>query len=181
MRVLGLSRQNKTSCCIRTTPVEAVTCQAVFQTRWAPSGAASGPASHPPAQASADAACSRRSSSAGSSHARHQCTSRPSHHHTHLQRSHIRPDMSLVSGPGRAGAGAANMPAEMHLFVDRHVAYIQSLDTVRTPKADLAAQAQRGPMGHGRQSNPALTRSSAKTSSSTGLLNTCASTASTGG
>ncbi|KAH7132499.1 type II protein geranylgeranyltransferase beta subunit [Dendryphion nanum] len=35
--------------------------------------------------------------------------------------------MSLVSGPGRGGVGA--MPAEMHLFVDKHVRYIQSLDT----------------------------------------------------
>jgi hypothetical protein len=39
--------------------------------------------------------------------------------------------MSLVSGPGRAGT--ADMPAEMRLFVDQHVRYIQSLDTVRLP------------------------------------------------
>lgn len=39
------------------------------------------------------------------------------------------PAMSLVSGPGRAGLGS--MPAEMQLFVDKHVRYIQSLDTVR--------------------------------------------------
>lgn len=38
--------------------------------------------------------------------------------------------MSLVSGPGRALVG---MPPEMHLFVDNHVRYIQSLDTVRPP------------------------------------------------
>lgn len=38
--------------------------------------------------------------------------------------------MSLVSGPGRAGM--ASMPDEMQLFVDKHVRYIQSLDTVRT-------------------------------------------------
>ena len=37
--------------------------------------------------------------------------------------------MSLASGPGRAGV--ANMPAEMRLYVDKHVSYIQSLDTVR--------------------------------------------------
>ena len=37
--------------------------------------------------------------------------------------------MSLVSGPGRAGVGG--MPAEMQLFVDKHVRYIQSLETVR--------------------------------------------------
>lgn len=29
----------------------------------------------------------------------------------------------------------ANMPEEMQLFVDKHVRYIQSLDTVRTPMA----------------------------------------------
>ncbi|KAF2242785.1 terpenoid cyclases/Protein prenyltransferase [Trematosphaeria pertusa] len=34
--------------------------------------------------------------------------------------------MSLVSGPGR---GMTAMPAEMQLYVDRHVRYIQSLDT----------------------------------------------------
>jgi hypothetical protein len=39
--------------------------------------------------------------------------------------------MSLVSGPGRAGI-MANMPDEMQLFVDKHVRYIQSLDTVRS-------------------------------------------------
>jgi geranylgeranyl transferase type-2 subunit beta len=38
--------------------------------------------------------------------------------------------MSLVSGPGRGGV--TNMPGEMHLFVDKHVRYILSLDTVRT-------------------------------------------------
>ncbi|KAF2266384.1 type-2 protein geranylgeranyltransferase subunit beta [Lojkania enalia] len=35
--------------------------------------------------------------------------------------------MSLVSGPGRGGVAA--MPVEMRLFVDKHVRYIQSLDT----------------------------------------------------
>ncbi|KAH7391877.1 terpenoid cyclases/protein prenyltransferase alpha-alpha toroid [Pyrenochaeta sp. MPI-SDFR-AT-0127] len=35
--------------------------------------------------------------------------------------------MSLVSGPGRGGM--SQMPDEMHLFVDKHVRYIQSLDT----------------------------------------------------
>jgi geranylgeranyl transferase type-2 subunit beta len=38
--------------------------------------------------------------------------------------------MSLVSGPGRGGM--ASMPDEMRLLVDKHVRYIQSLDTVRT-------------------------------------------------
>jgi hypothetical protein len=44
--------------------------------------------------------------------------------------------MSLVSGPGRGGI--ADMPGEMQLFVEKHVRYIQSLDTVRT---FVAAQA----------------------------------------
>ncbi|KAF1920009.1 geranylgerany transferase type II beta subunit [Ampelomyces quisqualis] len=35
--------------------------------------------------------------------------------------------MSLVSGPGRGGMGA--LPGEMRLLVDKHVRYIQSLDT----------------------------------------------------
>jgi geranylgeranyl transferase type-2 subunit beta len=39
--------------------------------------------------------------------------------------------MSLVAGPGRGGMIA--MPAEMQLFVDKHVRYIQSLDSVRLP------------------------------------------------
>ncbi|KAJ4344509.1 Rab geranylgeranyltransferase [Didymosphaeria variabile] len=34
--------------------------------------------------------------------------------------------MSLVSGPGR---GMASLPAETRLYVDKHVSYIQSLDT----------------------------------------------------
>src|SRR5690242_6049794 len=37
------------------------------------------------------------------------------------------PAMSLVSGPGRAGV--SGMPAELQPFVDKHVHYIQSLDT----------------------------------------------------
>lgn len=40
--------------------------------------------------------------------------------------------MSLVSGPGRGGM--ADMPAEMRLYVDKHVSYIQSLDKVRLPE-----------------------------------------------
>jgi len=39
--------------------------------------------------------------------------------------------MSLVSGPGRGGAGAGQLPEELQLYVDKHVTYIQSLDTVR--------------------------------------------------
>jgi hypothetical protein len=44
--------------------------------------------------------------------------------------------MSLASGPGRAGMG--QVPAEMRLFVDKHVKYIQSLDTVRLPATTVA-------------------------------------------
>ena len=39
--------------------------------------------------------------------------------------------MSLVSGPGRGGIIDARLPQELRLFVDKHVSYIQSLDTVR--------------------------------------------------
>ena len=40
--------------------------------------------------------------------------------------------MALVSGPGRGGgATKSDPPAEMTLVVDKHVKYIQSLDTVR--------------------------------------------------
>jgi hypothetical protein len=69
--------------------------------------------------------------------------------------------MALVSGPGRGGM--TNMPEEMQLFVDKHVRYIQSLDTVRT-RAWPRKQPAKG---------SALTRSSAKTSSSTGSRNIC--------
>lgn len=37
--------------------------------------------------------------------------------------------MSLVSGPGRGGITDARLPQELRLFVDKHVNYIQSLDT----------------------------------------------------
>ena len=36
--------------------------------------------------------------------------------------------MSLVSGPGRGGS--AQLPDELILCIDKHVKYIQSLDTV---------------------------------------------------
>lgn len=40
--------------------------------------------------------------------------------------------MSLVSGPGRGGASAGgHVPDELKLVVEKHVEYIQSLDTVR--------------------------------------------------
>lgn len=39
--------------------------------------------------------------------------------------------MSLVSGPGRGGQNLSVPADEMVLAVDRHVRYIQQLDTVR--------------------------------------------------
>ena len=36
--------------------------------------------------------------------------------------------MSLVSGPGRGGG--QSLPTELSLVVDKHVQYIQTLDTV---------------------------------------------------
>jgi hypothetical protein len=38
--------------------------------------------------------------------------------------------MSLVAGPGRGGA-ISDLPAELQLYAQKHVVYIQSLDTVR--------------------------------------------------
>ena len=38
--------------------------------------------------------------------------------------------MSLVAGPGRGGA-ISQLPAELQLYSQKHVDYIQSLDTVR--------------------------------------------------
>lgn len=63
--------------------------------------------------------------------------------HHRLQSLTRLPAMSLVSGPGRAGIGA--MPAEMQLFVDKHVRYIQSLDTVRDFSIELHTTAERSP------------------------------------
>ena len=40
--------------------------------------------------------------------------------------------MSLVSGPGRGGASTGDLPDQLKLVVDKHVEYIQSLDTVRS-------------------------------------------------
>lgn len=39
--------------------------------------------------------------------------------------------MSLAAGPGRGGGAAAQLPDELQLVVDKHVSYIQSLDSVR--------------------------------------------------
>lgn len=38
--------------------------------------------------------------------------------------------MSLVSGPGRGGAFTGDVPEELKLVVEKHVEYIQSLDTM---------------------------------------------------
>ena len=38
--------------------------------------------------------------------------------------------MSLVSGPGRGGSRSNDLPGELMLHVDKHVEYIQSLDSV---------------------------------------------------
>ena len=38
--------------------------------------------------------------------------------------------MSLVSGPGRGGTTGDGLPDEPKLVIDKHVKYIQSLDTV---------------------------------------------------
>ncbi|KAF2435207.1 geranylgerany transferase type II beta subunit [Tothia fuscella] len=38
--------------------------------------------------------------------------------------------MALVSGPGRGGSGGGHtLPEELHLYIDKHVHYIQTLDT----------------------------------------------------
>ena len=39
--------------------------------------------------------------------------------------------MSLVSGPGRGGAPADDVPDQLKLVVEKHVQYITSLDSVR--------------------------------------------------
>lgn len=71
--------------------------------------------------------------------------------------------MSLAAGPGRAGGAAGNLPDELKLVAEKHVAYIQSLDTVRQslPSTDLLH-------------TDTDTHSSAATSSSTTSPNTCA-------
>ena len=38
--------------------------------------------------------------------------------------------MSLAAGPGRGHVAEGQLPEELKLVVDKHVAYIQSLDTV---------------------------------------------------
>ena len=39
--------------------------------------------------------------------------------------------MSLAAGPGRGRAPGGQLPDELKLVVDKHVAYVQNLDTVR--------------------------------------------------
>jgi geranylgeranyl transferase type-2 subunit beta len=43
--------------------------------------------------------------------------------------------MSLVSGPGRGGT---KLPSELELFVEKHVRYIQTLDSVCLPMNQFA-------------------------------------------
>lgn len=50
--------------------------------------------------------------------------------------------MSLVSGPGKGGASAGDVPDELKLVIDHHVKYIQSLDTVRNRNALSAVCAE---------------------------------------
>ena len=38
--------------------------------------------------------------------------------------------MSLVAGPGRGGSAESQLPGELNLVIEKHVAYIQALDTV---------------------------------------------------
>lgn len=77
--------------------------------------------------------------------------------------------MSLAAGPGRGGgASAAQLPDELQLVVDKHVAYVQSLDTVR--QYSFAMRLRR----------LTLTCSSAETNSNTISRNIFASAAYTG-
>lgn len=43
------------------------------------------------------------------------------------------PEMSLVTGPGRAGISASSLPEELQLSIAAHVKYIQALDKVFDP------------------------------------------------
>lgn len=57
--------------------------------------------------------------------------------------------MSLVSGPGRGGSSDGKLPSELELHVDKHVNYIQSLDTVQSSTSTQLRQrslADRGKM-----------------------------------
>lgn len=45
--------------------------------------------------------------------------------------------MSLVAGPGRGGL-LSTLPADLQLYVQKHVDYIQSLDTVRRQSSSIA-------------------------------------------
>lgn len=50
--------------------------------------------------------------------------------------------MSLAAGPGRGGLPKDALPGELELYINQHIKYIQTLDTVRTmipivrPQAD---------------------------------------------
>ena len=39
--------------------------------------------------------------------------------------------MSLAAGPGRGRVAGGQLPDDLKLVVDKHVAYVQKLDTVR--------------------------------------------------
>lgn len=39
--------------------------------------------------------------------------------------------MSLAAGPGRGRVAGGQLPDDLRLVVDKHVAYVQKLDTVR--------------------------------------------------
>ena len=42
--------------------------------------------------------------------------------------------MSLVSGPGRGGQNTSASSGDLVLAIDRHIKYIQQLDTVRNSR-----------------------------------------------
>lgn len=52
----------------------------------------------------------------------------------------LRYGMSLVAGPGRGGAIDGQLPDELQLVAEKHVAYIQKLDTVCAPSSDTYSQ-----------------------------------------
>lgn len=78
--------------------------------------------------------------------------------------------MSLAAGPGRAGGAAGQLPDELKLVVEKHVAYIQSLDTVRPSS----------PHGNAWLPTDTNTHSSAAMNSNTTSPSTCDSVAFTG-
>jgi geranylgeranyl transferase type-2 subunit beta len=45
--------------------------------------------------------------------------------------------MSLAAGPGRGHVTAGQLPDELTLVVEKHISYIQSLDTVCVDKTHV--------------------------------------------